>query len=388
MKRKICVFTGTRSEYGLLRPLMNEIKKAKELKLQIIASCMHLSPEFGLTYKEIEKDGFKIDEKVEILLSSDTSVGINKSIGLGLISFGEVYERLKPDTVIILGDRFEGFAAAAAAMISRIPIAHLYGGEATFGVIDEAIRHSITKMSHFHFTATKEYRKRVIQLGEAPSRVFNVGSLGIDNIKKINLLSRNKLEKELHFKFNKQNLLVTMHPVTLEDSTSKNQCQNLLEAVDSLKNTHIVFTKSNADTFGRVINKMIDGYVLKNPHKAVAFTSMGQLKYLSTMRLVDCVVGNSSSGIIEAPGLKVGTINIGDRQKGRIKPDSVIDCAPNKKSILKAFKQLYSKKFQRVIKNVKNPYDGGEIASVKIKNIISSLKYKNVIKKRFYDISI
>ncbi|NQT22090.1 MAG: UDP-N-acetylglucosamine 2-epimerase (hydrolyzing), partial [Candidatus Omnitrophica bacterium] len=329
---------------------------------------------------------FTIDEKVEILLSSDTPVGICKSIGLGLIGLGEAYDRLKPDIVLIMGDRFEAFAAASAALVLRIPIAHLYGGEATFGAMDEAIRHSITKMSHFHFTSTEKYRKRVIQLGENPERVFNVGAVGLDNIKRLKLLSKKALEKELNFKFNKHNLLVTFHPVTLENNTSKQQFRSLLNVLDTLKDTNIIFTYANADTHGRILNTMIEQYIDKRRHKSVAFSTMGQLKYLSTMQFVNAVVGNSSSAIVETPSFKIGTINIGDRQKGRIKPESVIDCQPKEGSIRKAFKEIYSKKFQENLKNVKSPFDRGVMASLKIKEIVKNISLDGVLKKEFYDI--
>lgn len=387
MKGKICIFTGTRAEYGLLRPLMDEIKKDRAFKLQLLVSGMHLSQEFGLTYKEIEKDGFRIDEKIEILLSSDTPVGLSKSIGLGLVSFCEAYERLKPAIVVILGDRFEAFAAATAAMVSRIPIAHLNGGEATFGQIDEAIRHSITKMSHLHFTSMEEYRKKVIQLGEHPDRVFNVGAIGLDNIKKLKLLTEKTLEKQLNFKFGKHNLLVTFHPVTLEKKTSQRQFQNLLSALDGLKDTHIILTKANADTDGRVINRMIDDYVYRNPDRVAAFASMGQQKYLSTMRLVDGVVGNSSSGIVEAPSFKIGTINIGDRQKGRIRTSSIIDCRPMKENIRKAIIKLYCDKFQKLLKDVTNPYGNGNTAS-QIRSILKKFDGSNILKKDFYSMDV
>ena len=385
VKRKICVFTGTRAEYGLLKPLLDELHNDKALELQIIVSGMHLSPEFGLTYRQIEKDKFTINEKAEILLSSDTPIGLSKSIGLGLISFSESYERLKPDLIVILGDRFEALAAATAAMVSRIPIAHLCGGEATEGVIDEAIRHSITKMSHLHFAATEEYRRRVVQLGEHPESVFNVGAIGLDNIKRLRLLTKKALEKKLKFKFNKRNLLVTFHPVTLENKTSKRQFKSLIEALDELKDTNFVFTKANADTDGRVINKLIDGYVSKTPGQSTAFASLGQQKYLSTMRFVDAVVGNSSSGIIEAPSFKIGTINIGDRQKGRIKSKSVIDCKTIKESIIKAFEKLYSKEFQESLKRIKNPYGDGNTAK-RIKKILKNCSISNILKKPFFDI--
>ena len=383
-KRKICVITGTRAEYGLLYWLMKEIKEDKDLELQIIATGMHLSYEFGLTYKEIEKD-FKIDKKIEMLLSSDTPIGISKSMGLAQISFAEAYDELKPDIVVVLGDRYEIFSAASAAMIARIPIAHIHGGETTEGAFDEAIRHSITKMSHLHFTATKEYKKRVIQLGENPKRVFNVGGMGIENIKRLKLLSKEEFEKSIGFKLNKKNILVTFHPVTLEKSTSKEQFKELLNAIDELSETNIIFTKANSDTDGRIINQMIDDYVSKNSNKAISFTSLGQLRYLSALQFVDAVVGNSSSGLTEASTFKIGTINIGDRQKSRIKAKSVIDCKPKKEEIKKAFNKLYSKEFQNMLKKIKNPYGDG-MTSKKIVNILKSVELKDILKKSFYDI--
>jgi len=385
-KRKICVFTGTRAEYGLLKPLMEEIKKDKELELQIVASGMHLSPEFGLTYREIEKDGFKIDEKIEMLLSSDTPVGVSKSIGLGIIGYTDALNRLKPDITVVLGDRFEALAFAIASYMHRIPIAHLYGGEATFGLIDEGIRHSITKFSYLHFTSTEEYRKRVIQLGEHPERVFYVGALGIDNIKKLKLLTKKQLEKRLGRKLKEKNLLITFHPVTLEEGSSEYQFKELLRVLNELDNTLLIFTKANADTEGRKINYLIDEFIANHPDKAIAFTNMGQLLYLSTMKYVDAVVGNSSSGIIEAPSFKIGTINIGDRQKGRIKAKSIIDCDPEYKSIKKAIYQLYSDEFQKKLKKVKNPYGDGNSAS-KIKNILKSFDISQ-IKKEFFNIPV
>ena len=382
--KKICVVTGTRAEYGLLYWLLKEIEADKELELQLIVTGMHLSPEFGLTYKEIEKE-FKINKKIEMLLSSDTSVGISKSMGLAQISFAESYDELKPDIVIVLGDRYEIFSATSAAMIARIPIAHIHGGEKTEGAFDESIRHCITKMSHLHFTATEEYKNRVIQLGENPSRVFNVGGMGIENIKRLKLLSKDEFEKSIEFKLNIKNILVTFHPVTLENSTAKEQFQQLLDAIDELEDTNIIFTKANSDTDGRVINQMIDEYVTKNSHKSIVFTSLGQLRYLSALQYVDAVVGNSSSGLAEAPSFKIGTINIGDRQKGRIKASSVIDCEPNKDSILKSFEKLYSKEFQETLKTTINPYGNG-CASKKIVEILKNVDLENILKKSFYDL--
>lgn len=384
--RKVCVITGTRAEYGLLYWLMKEIEADSNFELQIIATGMHLSPEFGMTYTEIEKD-FKIDKKVEMLLSSDTPIGISKSMGLAQISFAEAYDELKPDMVVVLGDRYEIFSAVSAAMIARIPIAHLHGGETTEGAFDESIRHSITKMSHLHFTATETYKYRVIQLGEDPSRVFNVGGMGIENIKRLELLSKEEFEKSIGFKLNEKNILVTFHPLTLENSTAKDQFQELLDAIDTLRYTNAIFTKANSDTDGRIINQMIDAYVSSHADKAIAFTSLGHLRYLSALQYVDAVVGNSSSGLAEAPSFKIGTINIGDRQKGRIMADSVISAPPNKKGIINAFMKLYSDEFQQKLETVVNPYGDG-CASTQIIHIIRDVDLKDIIKKTFYDLRV
>jgi len=383
--RKVCVVTGTRAEYGLLFWLMKDIQADSELELQVIVTGMHLSPEFGLTYKEVEKD-FIIDKKIEILLSSDTSVGISKSMGLAQISFAESLDELKPDILVVLGDRYEIFSAVSTAMISRIPIAHLHGGESTEGAFDESIRHSITKMSHIHFTATEQYKNRVIQLGENPSTVFNVGGLGIDNIKKLKLLDKEEFEKSIDFKLNKKNILVTFHPVTLESSTASEQFKNLLDAIDMLEETNIIFTKANSDTDGRIINSMIDEYVSKNTFKSVCFTSLGQVRYLSALQYVDAMVGNSSSGLLEVPSFKIGTINIGDRQKGRIMADNIINCIPDVKSIEASFTKLYSSDFHEILQNVSNPYGNGG-ASKRIIDIIRKTDLSEILKKSFYDLN-
>ncbi len=382
--RKICIITGTRAEYGLLYWLMKEIDADKDLDLQIVVTGMHLSPEFGNTYQQIEKDGFIINKKVDISLVSDSEVGISKSMGIGMIGFSDVFHYLSPDIIMVLGDRFEVFSAVSVAMIAKIPVAHLHGGEATEGLIDEPIRHSITKMSHLHFTAAKEYKNRVIQLGEQPNRVFNVGGLGIDNINKLKLLSRSNFEKSINFSLGKKNILVTFHSVTLESSTAEMQFKELLNCIDGLKNTKIIFTKANCDTDGRIINSMIDDYV-DNHHNTIAFTSMGQLNYLSALQFVDAVVGNSSSGLHEAPSFRIGTIDIGDRQKGRIKADSVISCEPVKESICIAFENLYSEEFQHIVNNVENPYGKGG-ASRKIIRVIKGANLNNIVKKSFYDL--
>jgi GDP/UDP-N,N'-diacetylbacillosamine 2-epimerase (hydrolysing) len=385
MTRKICVITGTRAEYGLLRWVMQGIKDDAELTLQIIATGMHLSPEFGLTYREIEKDGFQIDRKVEMLTSSDTSVGIAKSMGLALIGFADALNDLKPDLIVVLGDRFEIFAAVSAALVARIPIAHLHGGETTEGAFDEALRHSITKMSHLHFVAAEEYRQRVIQLGELPARVFLVGGLGIDNIKRLKLLDRTELEASLDFKLGPKNLLITFHPVTLENQSSDQQMSALLTALDKLgKDTHLIFTMPNADNGGRELICMVENFVATHEN-ARAYTSLGQIRFLSCVKLVDGVIGNSSSGLAEAPSLQTGTVNIGDRQRGRLKAQSVIDCAPQSEAIIDAIVKLYSTAFQQTLSSVVSPYGNGG-ASEKIVQTLRSQDLSDILKKSFYNL--
>ncbi|MEK9942488.1 MAG: UDP-N-acetylglucosamine 2-epimerase [Gammaproteobacteria bacterium] len=368
--KKVCVITGTRAEYGLLRWVIEGIRDSAQLHLQLVVTGMHLSPEFGMTVNAIEEDGLKIDRRVEMLLSSDSAVGTTKSMGLGMIGFADAFSDLKPDLLLILGDRYEIFAAAAAATIARIPIAHLHGGEATEGLIDEPIRHSVTKMSHLHFVAACEYRDRVIQLGEDPDRVFLVGGLGVDSIRKLDLLSRPDLESELGFRFRDRNLLVTFHPVTLEGNASEHQMDQLLATLSELQEVGLIFTMPNADPEGRALFGNIEKFCADNEN-AVAYTSLGQRRYLSCMKYVDGVVGNSSSGLIEAPSLNTGTVNIGDRQRGRLRADSVIDCEPTKASIEEAL----------------NPYgDGG--ASDAIVRLLENAPFENILKKRFFDIAL
>lgn len=383
-RRKICIITGTRADYGLLRWVMQGIKDDQYLTLQIIATGMHLSPEFGLTYREIENDGFQIDRKVEMLTSSDTSVGIAKSMGLGMIGFADALSELSPDLIVVLGDRFEIFSAVSAALVARIPVAHLHGGELTEGAFDDAFRHSITKMSHLHFVAAEEYRERVIQLGEQPDRVFLVGGLGIDNIKSLKLLDRAALEASLDFKLGPKNLLITFHPVTLETATAAEQMAELLGALAELEDTQLIFTMPNADTDGRQLIRMVEEFVTQHTN-ACAYTSLGQLRYLSCIAHVDGVVGNSSSGLAEVPSLKKGTINIGERQRGRLQATSVINCDPTRKSILSSIGKLYTFEFQNELIKVKNPYgDGG--ASEKIVDTIKNYTFDGIVKKSFYDL--
>ena len=382
--RKICIITGARAEYGLLHQVMRGIKDDSEFSLQVIATGMHLSPEFGLTYQEIEQDGFRIDQKVEMLMSSDTSVGVTKSMGLGLIGFADALNQLQPDIVVVLGDRFEIFVAVSACLVARIPVAHLHGGETTEGAIDEALRHSITKMSHLHFVAAEEYLRRVIQLGETPKNVFMVGGLGVDNVKSIKLLDRRELEIDLGLRFNKRNLLITFHPATLDNSSASIQISELLISLASLADTQLIFTMPNADTDSRGIVNLINEFVSQHEN-AHAFKSLGQLRYLSCLEQVDAVVGNSSSGLTEAPSFKKGTINIGDRQKGRLQANSVINCGPNAIEISQALNQLYSEDFQASLIHASSPYGEGG-ASKKILSILKNIDLNGVLKKSFYDL--
>lgn len=384
--RKIAVVTGTRAEYGLLRLLIQTIHNHPDLELQLLVTGSHLSPEFGLTYKEIEKDGVPITRKIEMLLSSDTGAGISKSMGLGMIGFADAFSELKPDIVLVLGDRFEIFSAVSTAMSAQIPVAHLHGGELTEGLIDEAIRHCITKMSHLHFVSTDIYRNRVIQLGEQPKTVHNVGSLGVDAISKISLLNRSELEQSLDFKLAKKNLLITFHPVTLENATASQQMGELLESLAELVDTNLIFTMPNADAGGRVLIAMVNDFVAQHEN-ARAYTSLGQLRYLSCVAQMDAVVGNSSSGLIEVPSFKKPTINIGDRQKGRIKADSVIDCEPAKSSITKALNKAYSSEFQASITSLESPFGSGGTAE-KIIDILIAVDLDDILKKQFFDIPV
>lgn len=386
MTRKICVVTGTRAEYGLLMWIMQLIQDDAELELQIIATGMHLSPEFGLTYRQIEADGFRIDRKVEMLVSSDSPVGIAKSMGLGMIGMADALNDLRPDLLVVLGDRFEIFAAAAAALVARIPVAHLHGGEKTEGAFDEALRHSITKMSHLHFVAAEEYRRRVIQLGEAPERVHLVGGLGIDNIKRMKLMDRAALEESLDFRLGEKNLLITFHPATLENATAADQMAELLAALSPLRDTRLIFTLPNADTDGRALIQMVHDFVATHDN-ARAYTSLGQLRYLSCIAQVDGVVGNSSSGLIEVPTFRKGTIDIGDRQRGRLRAASVIYCEPERQVISRALATLYSTAFQQSLADVENPYGTGG-ASERVVEVLKSAPLEHLVKKHFHDLTI
>ena len=384
--KKVCVVTGTRAEYGLLKPVIDKIHKAEDLELQLVATGMHLSPEFGLTYKEIEADGYPIADKVEMLLSSDTSVGITKSMAVALMGFGECFERLKPDLVVILGDRYEMLMVASAAMVAQIPIGHIHGGEITEGAMDDAIRHSLTKMSHIHFATTQEYRHRIIQLGENPENVFHVGSLGVENIREEKLLDKVAFEESIGFSVDENTIIVTYHPVTLENIPSKMQFEKLLTVVENNPKLRVIFTKANSDTDGRIINQMIDEFVKEHKERCVAFTSLGRVRYLSALQFCAAVVGNSSSGIIEAPSFHIPTVNIGNRQKGRICADTVINCGYEMEQIQVALDKAFSKEFRIQLPDMNNPYEKvgtSELIVEKIKDILSE---GQGVKKHFYDV--
>ena len=383
--RKICVVTGSRAEYGLLSGLMRAIQEDKELQLQVIATNMHLSPEFGLTYREIEKDGFLIDKKVQMLLSSDTPNATAKSVGLATIGFADAYEDLRPDLLVVLGDRFEILAAVSAALFYKIPVAHLHGGEITEGAYDDCIRHAITKMSHLHFTSTEAYRQRVIQLGEQPDRVFYVGAIGVENIKRVPLKSQEELEESVGFELGEKSLLVTYHPVTLDNHTAESQCRNLLEALDAFPDYKVIFTLPNSDTDGRIIIRLINEYVSLRPERCMAVPSLGLRRYLSALRYVNAVVGNSSSGIIEVPSFGIPTLDIGDRQKGRMAAESVWHCGTRKEEIKEGLKEVLSDAFRRKAKVCINPYEKTDTVK-NIFKVISSYPLDRLRQKKFYDI--
>ena len=382
--RKICVITGTRAEFGLLRPLIELIANDNELQLQLIATGMHLSPEFGYTLNEITEAGFMVDKKVECLLSSDSSIGVSKTIALAISGFADALDELTPDLVVVLGDRTEILGAVIATAMANIPIAHLHGGETTEGAYDEAIRHSITKFSHLHFTSTEAYRKRVIQLGEHPDTVFNVGAIGLDAIKKLPLLDRASFEQAIGFKLKERNILITYHPVTLEKEAPIETFENILTALDELTDTALIFTHANSDKNGRIINKMITEYVSSHKDKALEFKSLGQLRYLSALQYVDFVIGNSSSGILEVPAFYIPTINIGDRQKGRICNESVINSNNSLEDIKKSITFALDKTFREKILQQELLYGNGTAAG-KILQIIKEHNHIS-IKKSFYNI--
>ncbi|HEY5557160.1 UDP-N-acetylglucosamine 2-epimerase [Acetobacterium sp.] len=388
MKKKICILTATRAEYGLLKSIITKFIKVAELDVRIVVTGAHLSPEFGLTYKEIERDGICIDKKIEILLSSDTPTAISKTMGLAIMGFADYFAQLEPNMLVVVGDRYETLAVCCAAMNQKIPIAHLYGGETTEGVVDECIRHAISKFSYLHFTSTEVYRRRVIQLGEQPDRVFCVGAIGIENIQNEKLLSKADLEIAIDFKLDKPYAMVTFHPVTLENSNSENQFKAILNVCEKHKDMAFVFSKANADADGRIINQMLDTYI-KEHDNAVGFDSLGMIRYLSALKYCAMVIGNSSSGLIEAPSFGIPTINIGDRQKGRLQGESVINCEPIAIGIEKAIALALTKEYKNNARNAVNPYGDGNTSDKIIDKVKEFLMNEKIdLKKKFYDCEV
>lgn len=385
--KSIAILTATRSEYGLLSPIIHALKECGRFEVRVVVTGAHLSPEFGLTYREIEKEGIRIDRKIEILLSADTPSAISKSMGTAMISFADYFAERRPDALIVLGDRYETLAVCCTAMNARIPIVHIHGGETTEGAVDEVIRHAITKLSYLHLTSTEEYRKRVIQLGEDPKRVFNVGAIGVENAMKKPLLSKEELESTLDFKLDQPYAVITFHPVTLENNSAEKQCKELLKALDRHPEMKYIITKANADADGRIINKILDDYAARRDTAAV-FESLGAVRYLSALKYAEMAIGNSSSGLIEVPSFKIPTVNIGDRQKGRLKALSVLDCLPDELSISKAIACAGSEAFRQKCKMVKNPYGDGD-TTLRIVDAIDKLMDQEIdLKKKFYDIEV
>lgn len=383
--RKICFVTGTRAEYGLLSRLMRLVKDSPDCELQIIATNMHLMPEYGNTYQEILKDGFTIDKMVPMPKPSDDDYGVVASMSTEMQGMNDAFMKLQPDMVVILGDRYEMLVVASVAMLNHIPIAHLHGGEITEGAVDDSIRHAITKLSHLHFTATEEYRQRVIQLGEQPDRVFNVGAIGVENLKMVPIIPKEELEKDLDFVLDENTIQVTYHPVTLGNRTAEDEIADFLKAMDQFPNLRILFTMPNSDQGGDVIRKHIENYCNANPSRCKAFASLGMRRYISVIQYVGAVVGNSSSGLIEVPSAHIPTLNIGDRQNGRTRGCSVLDCESDTESIVEGMKAILSDEFKNKAKSAKNPYEKEGTAE----NIFEKLQFnlqKNITKKTFYNI--
>lgn len=382
--RKICLVTGTRAEYGLLSRLMRLVKEDNDLRLQVIATNMHLMPEYGETYKEIEKDGFTIDKKVYMHKPSDDAHGIILSMAEEMQGMNDALSELKPDILVLLGDRYEILVAAQVALIHRVPIAHIHGGEVTEGAFDDAIRHSVTKMSSLHFTSCEEYRHRVIQMGEQPSRVFDVGSLGVENIKAVPLMTKDELEASLDFKIDTQTILVTYHPVTLGGDPAKD-IREFLDALDQFKDLKVIFTMPNSDTGRDAIALAVENYVEKHSNSAKAYTSLGLRRYLSTLQFVKAAVGNSSSGIIEVPSFGIPTLNIGDRQKGRLASKSVVNCGTSKDEVIAGLKLCLSEEMQKAAKTYENPYAKPDTANL-IYQELKNVELAGLNLKTFYDL--
>lgn len=378
--KRIAIVTGTRAEYGLLKPLIQLVHNDDDLLLQLLVTGAHLCANHGNTWQDIENDGFPISRKIEILQDSDSFVGVCKAMGLAQISFSEVFEDLKPEIVVILGDRYEMLAVASTALMANIPVAHLHGGELTFGAIDDSIRHAITKMSSLHFTSAEVYRKRVIQLGEQPSTVFNTGAIGLDSIKKLSLLSRIDLQTSLCIELKNKNFIITFHPETKSLVPVKQQIEELLFALDGQEDTLLLFTGANADTHGNEINAIINEFVRSRPGRAAFFHSLGQLRYLSCLKHFDMMIGNSSSGIIEAPSFKLPVVNIGNRQKGRIMASNIINCNIDRGDISLAIRKGLSLSFKETLEQLKSPYGDGNAAEM----ILEIIKTQRISKEKVF----
>jgi UDP-N-acetylglucosamine 2-epimerase (non-hydrolysing)/GDP/UDP-N,N'-diacetylbacillosamine 2-epimerase (hydrolysing) len=386
--RKICVTTTSRADYGLLHHLLREIQADPDLQLQVIAAAMHMSPEFGLTYRHIEQDGFQIDKKIDMLLSADSEAAAAKSVGIGMISFTDAFQALKPEILVLLGDRFELLSAAAAALILKIPIAHIHGGETSQGAVDEAVRHAVTKMASLHFPATEEYRARIIQMGENPEHVFNFGAPGLDHLYREKLMSRVELEEWLQLQLKSPVAIVTYHPVTLGTTSALSQVQNLLLAVTE-SGVKAVFTKANADAHGREINREIASFCESNPARFRFFDNLGQKVYLSCLKNLDLMIGNSSSGLTEAPSFKLPAVNIGQRQKGRTRAANVIDTGYDSGEILEGIRKANSSEFRNSLSDLKNPYDRFEDGktSHRIKETLKNAAIEGeFLQKKFIDL--
>ena len=384
--RTIGIVTGGRADYSIYLPILRKIQEDSELDLRLIVTGSHLSSEFGSTIRTIEDDGFQVSDRVEILAASDTPQSIARSMGLGTIGFSQSFDRDRPDILLLQGDRFEIHAAAVAALPFNIPVAHIHGGELTEGAIDDALRHSITKLSHFHFVANEEYRRRVIQLGEEPWRVVISGAPSLENLSTMSLLTREELESQTGLNLERRPLLVTYHPVTLEYQRTEWQVTQLLDAVKS-SGMPVVFTAPNADTGGRVIKEMLKDYVQSDP-QAQLVDNLGTLKYFSLMAIASAMVGNSSSGLVEAPSLALPVVNIGARQQGRLRAQNVIDVGYNKEDILEGIGMATDPVFVRSLQDMANPYGDGQASTIILDRLKSAPLDAKLLRKRFYDVSL
>jgi GDP/UDP-N,N'-diacetylbacillosamine 2-epimerase (hydrolysing) len=388
MSHRVCVVTGSRAEYGLLKHLMALVRESESLQLQLVATGSHLSPEFGMTAREIIADGFTIDRRVEMLLSGDTGVAVAKSVGLGMIGFADVLEELQPDILVVLGDRSELLSACGAALFLGIPIGHIHGGEATEGAVDDAIRHAVTKMAALHFVAAEPYARRVRQLGEDPDSVFVVGGLGVDALCRVALVDREEFTRHTGFEFGEENILVTFHPVTREAGAAHQQLQALLQALEERPRAHALITYPNADAEGRSLIPLLEEFAQRHGDRIWLIDNLGQKNYLSALSQFSAVVGNSSSGITEAPTVGIPTVNIGSRQAGRLRAASVIDCDPNSKAIAQALDRAHSPEFKVIAQRAANPYGSGYACEAIVKTLEDRLAKGVRGRKVFHDMEL